>query len=249
MKTSFSGNVISSLLLHMPCSIVLRPLQPYYRGLPFKGIPVCLRLQAKQSHMPHCRVTPHLLNFSTGHARRHTCKHTQCQWPRKWNWGEGWFESVFAFEKSKVKLSDLDLWKWRRDGGRDGRRKGKAGRRTGAYINELTTGAQKHDWPWWEENGPDRKQWLMLHWSYMLPQPCSQGFTFIPSSVNYHIAIWMDLLWRIVDACCKPDDAWFSQTTILSVAAQSKSLFFVLLYPFPKCCWLMLHPVHYQFHN
>lgn len=38
-------------------------------------------------------------------------------------------------------MSDLDLWKWRREG-RDGRRKGKAGKRTGVYINELTTGAQ-----------------------------------------------------------------------------------------------------------
>ncbi len=91
------------------------PLQPYYRGLPFKSVPMCLRLQAKQSHMPHCRVTPHLLNFSTGHARRHTCAHTHTQWPGKWNRGEGWYESVFAFEKPKEKLSDLDLKKWRRE--------------------------------------------------------------------------------------------------------------------------------------
>lgn len=88
-----------------------------------KDFHACHRLQAKQSHMPHCRVTLHLLNFSTGHTRGH--KHSlslQSQWPGKWNRGEGWYESDFPFEKPKVKLSDLDLWKWRRVGWMGGER-------------------------------------------------------------------------------------------------------------------------------
>lgn len=126
--TSLAVSIWNSALFSDP----VRSPRSYYRGLPIKTVPQCHRQQGKQSHMPHRRVTPHLLNLSTERRRGHTyaLRHTRsltrgislkCQWPGKWNWGVGvWYESVFGFEKLKVKLPDLDLWKRGREERRDG---------------------------------------------------------------------------------------------------------------------------------
>ncbi len=251
MKTSFLGNVISSF--HMPCCIVLRPSAALLQRSAIQRRSHVSQIAGQAiSHATLQSDTTFikLLHWArkTTHACAHTHKHTHSvPMAREMESGGRVIWICFRIWKTKGKI----VWPWLmevEEGGRDGRRKGKA---AGEQERILMSWQQEHN-SMTDHDGKKTGQAGNNGWCYsgpMLPQPCLQGFTFIPSSVNYNIAIWMDLFWRIVDACHRPDDAWLSQTTILLVAAQSKSVFFVLLYPFPKCCWLMLHPVHYQFHN
>ncbi|XDV12934.1 hypothetical protein PO909_001480 [Leuciscus waleckii] len=61
--------------------------------------------------MPYCRVTLHLLNFSTGHTRGHKHTHThtlslslslQSQWPGKWNGGRGDMNLISHLKNQRV---------------------------------------------------------------------------------------------------------------------------------------------------
>lgn len=148
------------------------PLQPYYRGLPFKSITRVSQTAGQAiSHATLQSDTTFIKLLHWAHKRTRT--HTpslQCQWPGKWNWGEGWYESVFAFEKPKVKLSDLDLWKWRREGGMGGER----GRLAGEQECILMSWQQEHN-SMTDCDGKKMGQAGNKGWCYpgpVLQQPC-----------------------------------------------------------------------------